>query len=142
MRALPIAVGPVPIPINITTIPIIITSDPAYTLAVKRHIEALSPEERQAFDTGAQITPQALVARIQDFDRMHSQNSRLRACANRVDKFLTILDQYLKPLAICIGHSPGISSLVVGGVKLIIDVCGNGFSVWKPSLIIFFHALS
>lgn len=32
------------------------------------------------------------------------------------------LDQYLKPLAICIGHSPGISSLVVGGVKLIIDV--------------------
>lgn len=121
------AVGTLPVPIIITTVATTVTAqeitDPAFALAIKGHIDALSPDERQAFDTGSQLTPQALIARVRDFDRMHSQGSRLRACATKVDGFLTILDLYLKPLAICIGHSPGISSLVVGGVKLVIDVC-------------------
>lgn len=120
--ALPVVVGPISIPTSINMIPVIVTADPAFALAIKRHIDALSLEERQEFDIGAQITPQALIARVQHFDRTHSQGSHLRACATKVDGFLKILDQYLKPLAICIGHSPGISSLVVGGVKLIVDV--------------------
>lgn len=89
---------------------------------MKEHIDALSPVERDAFNKGAQITPEELMEKIRGFDELHCRESQFRRCTSGIETFLKTLDLYLKPLSICIGHSPAISSLVVGGVKLIVDV--------------------
>lgn len=94
----------------------------AFSLALKKHTDTLSPGELHAFNTAANITPETLLKQVQTFDEAHRQESRFRECAPRVEGVLKILDRYLGPLAIFIGHSPEISSLVVGGVKLIVDV--------------------
>lgn len=112
----------------------VVTIDPAFKLGIEKYIRALTAEERQLFEAFALITPRELIARIQSLDQSHPQASQFRKCATRVDGFFNVFDRYLKPLAICIAHSPGISSLevggikprissqVVGGIKLIVDV--------------------
>lgn len=99
-----------------------VIQNPAFGISVKGHMDALSPMERDAFNKGAQITPEELMEKIRGFDELHCQESQFRRCTSGVENFLKILDQYLKPLAICIGHSPEFSSLIVGGLKLIVDV--------------------
>lgn len=98
------------------------TENPAFVLALKKHIKDLSPEERQAFNNSSSITPDTLIAKVRDYDDTHNDLSYSRRYASRIQGFLTAVDGYLKPLAIMIGHNPEISSLVVGGAKLIVQL--------------------
>lgn len=98
------------------------TENPAFILALKKHIKDLSPEERQAFDNSNTITPETLIAKVRDYDSTHNDSSYSRRYASRIEVFLTAVDGYLKPLSILIGHNPEISSLVVGGAKLIVQL--------------------
>lgn len=106
---------PVPLPVQ--------RENPAFALALKKHIDGLSPEERRVFNnSNITITSDSLIERIKDYDETHKGSSNARRWASRIQGFLTAVDGYLKPLSIMIAHSPEISSLVVGGAKLIIQL--------------------
>lgn len=98
---------------------------PAFQQALANQINDLSPEEQQAFKRGNDISIESLLSQINLFDETHRQASRSRRCAERVEQFLTALQGYLKGLAPFLQQADPISSLVIGGVNLIIDVCIN-----------------
>lgn len=98
------------------------TSNEAFSLALERHKLNLTEEERKAFSPQNVISPEMLLHEVGEFDRQHKQDSTSRKCAEQVKGFLDAVDGYLKVLGICIQHSPEISALVVGGLRLVVDV--------------------
>ena len=60
---------------------------------------------------------------IEGLNQRHAEESVTRQCADKVKGFLEVADGYLKVINIFIQHHPEISSLVVGGLKLFVDVC-------------------
>lgn len=112
--------------------PTAIPVDDAFALALERHKQNLTPEELKAFSAGNNISPDQLLADVRNFDMTHSENSHSRKCATRVEGFLTVLNGYLVSVGVITQHSPEVSSVVVGGIKLIVDVRQN-----FPSLFTF-----
>lgn len=100
------------------------TPTPAFQLALADHIKDLSPAEQQAFVGGNSLSIEVLMDHIRQFDENHSQTSRSRSCAERIEKFLGILGGYVKGLVPFTSQTP-IASLVIGGINFIIDVCLN-----------------
>lgn len=95
---------------------------PAFRDALMRHVQLLSPAERQAFNNGKSISPDELLAEIQRRDVRHAEASRSRKCLERVQRFFQAVEGYFKPVAVLVGHSPEFSSLVVGAVYLVVHV--------------------
>ena len=60
--------------------------------------------------------------KVRDYDRDWNHKSGSRKCAEQVEKSLRILSQFLRSIAIAIQSNPEISSLIVGGVRFILDV--------------------
>jgi hypothetical protein len=94
----------------------------AFSLALQRHAQILSPAEKLDFIDNCSITPEQLIAKIKSHDDIHHRTSHSRRCASRVEGFFTAVDRYLLPVSIMAGHHPDISMLVVGGLKLIVQV--------------------
>lgn len=67
------------------------------------------------------------MSQIHLFDETHRQASRSRRCAERVQLFLTALQGYLKGLAPLLQQVEPISSLIIGGASLVIDVSNTCF---------------
>ncbi|KAA8902670.1 ankyrin repeat-containing domain protein [Sphaerosporella brunnea] len=109
------------------------TANPAFAEALNEHIKILSPVEKKAFNDGSGISLEELMASLKAYDDRHQRSSYSRGCASRVQGFLTAVDEYLKPIAIMVGHSPSISSLVVGGVKVIVQL-GLNFAAFFEKL--------
>lgn len=105
-----------------STAPVAIVN-PDFQLALAEHIKDLSPEEKEAFSSGNAISIEALLGQIREFDETHSQTSRSRRCAGRVEQFFAALQGYLGGLAPFLQQATPISSLVIGGVNFIIGVC-------------------
>lgn len=95
-------------------------ADEIFQEALKRHEQKLSPAQRQAF-LNASAT--GLISIIEGLNDQHQKESVVRNAAVKVQGFLTVVDGYLTVVGICIQHNPDISSLVVGGLKLFVDVC-------------------
>lgn len=91
-------------------------------MALENYIKDLSPKDKQAFKDGNAISINALMDQIRGFDETHSKTSRSRRCAEKVEGFLGILKGFLGGLAPFLQQTPEISSLVIGGVNLIVDV--------------------
>jgi len=106
----------------VTVVQLVPSCNAAFSEALRRHTEILTPEEKLAFDGGHSIIPEQLLTTIKSHDDKHNDASRSRRCATRVHGFLAALDAYLGPVSIMAGHSPQITSLVVGGLKLIVQV--------------------
>ncbi|KAF8248643.1 hypothetical protein K440DRAFT_642062 [Wilcoxina mikolae CBS 423.85] len=132
----PTSSGPHPSPIPPTlpypTVPspavrVVPCENAAFTEALRRHMEILSPDEKIAFEGGYSILPEQLIAQIKSHDDTHNDASRARRCASRVQGFLKALNGYLDPVAIMAGHSPQITSLVVGGLKLIVQALSSAY---------------
>lgn len=107
---------------NIHSAPTILVPSPAFQQALANHIKDLSPAEQQAFNNGNNISIESLLSQINLFDETHRQTSCSRRCAERVQQFLTALQGYLKGLAPFLQQAEPISSLMIGGANLIIDV--------------------
>lgn len=68
---------------------------PAFVEALKKHVDALSPEEQLKFKAGnTTITPEGLIAQTRKYDEIHNRASRSRQCASRVEGFLKSVDSY------------------------------------------------
>jgi len=98
----------------------------AFTDALQQHLAKLSPDENFAFRNSHQtLTAESILVKVRDYDRDWNHNSNSRKCAEQVEKSLRILNQFLRSIAIAIQSNPEISSLIVGGVRLILDVINS-----------------
>jgi hypothetical protein len=98
----------------------------AFDDALQQHLKKLDPAERDAFKAAYQmISPQDLLSKVKEFDDMHSEKVTFRRCTEPISKFLGFLEQFMQGVSIGIQSNPEISSLVVGAVRIVIDVCSS-----------------
>lgn len=74
---------------------------------------------------------EALLMQIRAFDEVHNQTSRSRQCAERVEKFVSALQGYLKGVSPLLQQAGPITSTIIGGVNLMLDVslCHSEFMI-------------
>lgn len=97
--------------------------NPAFDAALKKHVEKLTSVERVAFQAAfSNITPEELVSRTQEYDNKHKKEASFRQCTSSIEKFLNFIERLMGGVAIGIQASPDISCLVVGAVRIVIDV--------------------
>lgn len=94
----------------------------AFAEALEKYLTELPPDEKQCFlDAHQSIEPDGLLQQLRSFDEADKQSVG-RKLAGSAEKFLRVLDQLLRGVAIGIQANPEISSLVVGGARLILDM--------------------
>lgn len=99
------------------------STNPAFLAAIQKHLDRLSIVERQAFlQAHTIITPDSLLGKIGSLDKKHASTSSFRPHAEKITRFLSLLDRLLGGVAIAIQASPDVSSIAVGGMKLIVDI--------------------
>jgi hypothetical protein len=117
-------------------------ANPAFLAAIQKHIDKLSEAEKQAFrQANAIISPDSLLERIRTLDTQHASMSSFRPHAEKIAKFLSLLDRLLGGISIAIQANPDISSIAVGGVKLIVDIA-MGFTKFFGKLVDMFDRIS
>ena len=98
------------------------TGNQAFDRAFEQLLEELDVKERNAFQKAHhQVDAQSLLERVKKLDE-EDKTTGPRRFLGPVEKLLGILNQLMQGVAIGIQASPDISSLVVGGFKLILDV--------------------
>ena len=91
--------------------------------ALQQHLLKLSADESATFRASHQsLTPESIFAKVKAYDQAHNRSSASRKCAEKVEKSFRILNQFLASIAIAIQSNPDLSSLIVGGLKFIVDV--------------------
>ncbi|KAL9118052.1 MAG: hypothetical protein Q9187_005405 [Circinaria calcarea] len=99
------------------------TDNVAFDDALQQHLQKLNQSEKDAFNAAYQnIDPEGLFSRVEDFDRIYNAKASSRRCAEPVTRFIGILEQFMAGMAIGIQSSPEISCLVVGAVRIVIDL--------------------
>lgn len=116
-----------------TDVPPAITgiNNAAFDAAVEEFKKRLTDEERDAFcqaNTG--ISPEQLFEQVAKLDAM-DKKTKPRKAMEDVSRFLRLLNQLVGGVSIGIQASPEISSLVIGGAKLIIDMAVNFVSFFQ-----------
>ena len=97
------------------TPPIPVRKDEALQKAI-RYVTELSEDDKEAFRSAPNI-----MERLQDVQG-NGKVLLSSSLTSRVEKVLQCLKSFMGSLTIFIGHSPAISSLVVGGVNCILMV--------------------
>ncbi|KAI1560042.1 Ankyrin repeat protein [Pyrenophora tritici-repentis] len=91
--------------------------------ALAKALEKLPEAERAVFAQASKtIDEQTLLFRVQTYDATHKDDSLFRPHAERLSKLLDLLNRFMGGVAIGIQASPEISSLVVGSVRVVIDL--------------------
>ncbi|OAG06012.1 ankyrin [Paraphaeosphaeria sporulosa] len=91
--------------------------------ALAKTLEKLPQAEKAAFAQASKmIDERTLLSRVHAYDAAHKDDSSFRPHAERLSKFLILLDGFMGGVAIGIQASPEISSLVVGSVRVVIDL--------------------
>lgn len=91
--------------------------------AIQKHLERLPEKERDLFRQASKsIDAENILTKVKQYDHFHRNTSRFRPKADNITHFLSLLNRFMAGVAIGIQASPDISSLVVGGVRVIIDV--------------------
>jgi hypothetical protein len=91
--------------------------------AYAKSLEKLPQAEKAAFAQASKtIDERTLLSRVHTYDAAHKDDSSFRPHAERLSKFLGLLDRFMGGVAIGIQASPEISSLVVGSVRIVIDL--------------------
>lgn len=101
----------------------LVLRDAAFADALQQHLLKLSPVEKAAFRAGYQsLTPESIFLKVKAYDQAHNRDSTSRKCAEKVEKSLMILSQFLASIDVAIQSNPDVSSLIVGGLRFIVDV--------------------
>lgn len=99
------------------------SSNPALELAIQRFVQKIPEAEKDAFREASRTIDEGnLLSRARACDETHKQNSAFRPQAERLSKFLNFLNRFMGGVAIGIQAYPEISSLVVGAVRIVIDL--------------------
>lgn len=98
-------------------------SNIAFADAIRIHLDKLEPNEKSAFlESHQDLSAEAILSRIRDYDRDYNVGSTSRKFAATVGRSLQFLNQFMDCVANAIQSNAEISSLVVRGDKLILDV--------------------
>lgn len=99
------------------------SANAALELAIQRHLDKITDTEREAFrEASKTITEGNLLSKARACDDAHKQSSSFRPQTARLSKFLNLLNRFMGGIAIGIQAYPEISSLVVGAVRIVIDL--------------------
>ena len=99
------------------------SSNPALELAIQRFVQKIPEAEKDAFREASKTIDEGnLLSRARACDETHKQNSSFRPQAKYISKFLNFLNRFMGGVAIGIQAYPEISSLVVGAVRIVIDL--------------------
>ncbi|THZ83652.1 hypothetical protein D6C84_04762, partial [Aureobasidium pullulans] len=111
------------------------SANPALLIAIQNHLNKLPDQEKERFrQASATITDENLLSNIRKLNDQHKSDSLFRRHADKLSKFLGLLDRLLGSVAIAIQADPGIASIPVGGVRLIVDLA-KGFSEFFDKLV-------
>ena len=89
-------------------------------------MERLDQTEKVAFEKAYHnISIEELFTKVREFDNAHNKKATCRRCAEPVTRFLRTMEQFMRGIAIGIQSYPEVSSLVVGAVRIMIDVRGS-----------------
>jgi hypothetical protein len=92
-------------------------------MALAKTLEKLPKAEKAAFaQASTTVDERTLLSNVQAYDAAHKDNSSFRPHAERLSKFLDLLNRFMGGVAIGIQASPEISALVVGSVRVVIDL--------------------
>lgn len=97
--------------------------NPALSLAIARHLQNLEEPERVAFRNASNtLTDKNILDLVKTHDADHRGNSHHRPQAEALTKFLGVLDRFMGGITIAVQANPDVSAIVVGGVRLVIDL--------------------
>lgn len=97
--------------------------NPAFESALMKHVDGLSLFEKEAFEAAYNnITPDDLYLKTRKHDDKHREETLFRRCTPLLEKFFTCIDRFMGGVAIGIQAYPDISCLVVGAIRIAIDV--------------------
>jgi hypothetical protein len=103
--------------------------------ALAKTLGKLSEGEKAAFlQASKTIDQRTLLLGVRTYDAAHKSESFFRPHAERLSKFLDLLNRFMGGVAIGIQASPEVSSLVVGSVRVVIDLALN-FTMYFSKLI-------
>ncbi|THX39743.1 hypothetical protein D6D10_04047 [Aureobasidium pullulans] len=135
-----VSISGAPPPQQINSTPLPATSspssaNPALLIAIQNHLNKLPDQDKERFrQASATITDENLISDIRKLNNQHKSDSLFRRHADKLSKFLGLLDRLLGSVAIAIQADPGIASIPVGGVRLIVDLA-KGFSEFFDKLV-------
>ncbi|KAH8726167.1 hypothetical protein GQ44DRAFT_187871 [Phaeosphaeriaceae sp. PMI808] len=91
--------------------------------ALAIHLRNIPEAEKAAFEqTSKPADERALLSGVRAYDAAHKDTSSFRPHAERLSKVLRLLDRFMGGVAIGIQASPEVSPLVVGAVRIVIDL--------------------
>ncbi|PGG98467.1 hypothetical protein AJ80_09528 [Polytolypa hystricis UAMH7299] len=95
----------------------------ALELAIRKHLDQLSDDEKDAFQNAAiSLTEDGLLDQVRHLDTDHKAVSVFRHRAEQISKLFRFLDLFMGGITVSIQHSPEISSLIIGGIRLVLDI--------------------
>jgi hypothetical protein len=96
---------------------------PVLEKAIAKTAEKLTDTERAAFVQASKtLDKQTLLSHVKAYDTMHKNDSSFRPQAERLSNILDLLNRFMGGVAIGIQASPEVSALVVGSVRIVIDL--------------------
>ncbi|KAI5839132.1 hypothetical protein DFP73DRAFT_502190, partial [Morchella snyderi] len=90
--------------------------------AIERYKQKVAIDHKQYLLGGMDVSVAQLIESVGRYNTQHNERSSSRRGLARIQGFLRVVDGYLKSLGVMIQHSPEISSLVVGGLRLFVDI--------------------
>jgi hypothetical protein len=108
---------------QVTSANIAASGNIALQQAIKTYLDKIPDAEKKVFQEAAKnISEDNILSKVRDYDNTHGKSSAFRPHAERLSKFLDLLNRFMGGVAIGIQAYPEISSLVVGAVRIIIDL--------------------
>ncbi|KAJ4322889.1 hypothetical protein N0V94_002151 [Neodidymelliopsis sp. IMI 364377] len=91
--------------------------------ALTQTLKKIPESEKAAFEQASKtIDERTVISSVKSYDDAHKNDSSFRPRAERLSKFLNLLNRFMGGVAIGIQASPEISALVVGSVRVVIDL--------------------
>lgn len=103
--------------------------------AIAKILDKLSKGDKAAFLQASEtIDERTLLSCVRTYDAAHKTDSSFRPQTERLSKFLDLLSRFMGGVAISIQAHPEISALVVGSVRVVIDLALK-FTMYFSKLI-------
>lgn len=95
----------------------------ALELAISRQLESFPELEKEAFRNASKdLTDENIFIEVKKWDDAHKAESYFRPKTETLSRFLGLLDRFMAGVTIGIQANPDISAIVVGGVRVVIDL--------------------
>jgi ankyrin repeat domain-containing protein 50 len=99
------------------------TENIALRVAIERHLNDIPDTEKRAFhDASQHLTDVSILDAVKRYDEQHKSQSHFRPRASSIGRFLDVLNRFMAGVTIGIQADPAISSIVVGAVRVVIDL--------------------